>query len=441
MVIPLTRQDTPSEPGPRQADPHRLNDLAGRVAERIDLLADRMVEAFVADIPVYAHLPREQLEGEIRQICRYNLQVLIRVLCENEPPDERELLAVRRSAARRADERVPLETVLTAYRMGSKIAWEAFCAEARPDEVGDLLEASRLVIATTQVVSGAVATAYLEVRQAIHDEDREARRNLAEALLEGAAADQLAERAGHPLASGYHVLAVRVEPSLDERDEDVESAVAARRKLRRMEQSLADDTGHELLCVLTPGGGLVLLPLTGLDDRGGRVEAAVTRLAKAAGAPVLAAVATGHDLGDVPSAAAEARRVLRLADRIDASPGVHTLDDVLMEYVLASAGQVGQRLADVLVPLESGPELVRTLATWFASDFNRSRTAAALHIHPNTLDYRLARVGELTGHSVGTGRGVLVLGTALILRGLGRSHNDRAELSGERRWSPDAPPG
>jgi hypothetical protein len=427
-------------PGPR-----RLNDLAGRVAARIDLLADRMVEAFVAEIPVYAHLPREQLEGEIRQICRYNLQVLIRVLCENEPPDEAELLAVRRSAARRADERVPLETVLTAYRLGSKIAWEAFCAEAQPDEVDDLLEASRLVIATTQVVSGAVATAYLEERQAIHDEDREARRNLAEALLEGTAADRLAERAGHPLATGYYVLAVRVEPSLDERDEDVESAVAARRKLRRMEQSLADDPGHELLCLLTPGGGLVLLPLTGLDDllddRGARVEAVVTRLAKSAGAPVLAAVATGHDLGEVPSAAAEARRVLRLADRIDAAPGVHTLDDVLMEYVLASAGQVGQRLADVLVPLESGPELVRTLATWFASDFNRSRTAAALHIHPNTLDYRLARVGELTGHSVGTGRGILVLGTALILRGLGRSHNDRAELSGERRWSPDVPQG
>lgn len=421
----------------------RLSDLAGRVAARIDLLADRMVEAFVAEIPVYAHLPREQLEGEIRQICRYNLQVLVRVLGENEPPGEEELLTVRRSAARRAEERVPLEMVLTAYRMGSKIAWEAFCAEARPDEVGALLKASQLVVTTTQDVSSAVAAAYLEERQAIHDEGREARRNLAEALLEGAAADQLAERAGHPLAGGYHVLAVRVEPSLDERDEDVESAVAARRKLRRMDQSLqdlSDDAGHELLGVLAPGGGLVLLARTGLDDRAGRVDAVVTRLAKAAGAPVLAAVATGHDLGDVPSAAAEARRVLRLVDRIDAPPGVYTLDDVLMEYVLASAGQVGRRLADVLTPLESGPELVRTLATWFACDFNRGRAAAALHIHPNTLDYRLARIGELTGHPVGTGRGILVLGTALTLRGLGRNHNGRAELSGERRWSPEVRP-
>jgi hypothetical protein len=424
-----------------RAVPARLNDLAGRVAARVDLLADRMVEAFVAEIPVYAHLPREQLEGEIRQICRYNLQILLRALSEDELPGEQELLTVRQSAARRAEERVPLETVLTAYQVGSKIAWEAFCTEARPEEVGGLLEASRLVIATTQVVSGAVAAAYLEQRQAIHDEDREARRILAETLLEGAPADQLAERAGHPLATGYDVLAVRVESSLDERDEDVESAVAARRKLRRMEQSLSDDAGHELLGVLAPGGGLVLLPLTEVEGRAARVEATVTRLAKAAGAPVLAAVATGRDLGHVPSAAAEARRVLRLADRIDAPPGVYTLDDVLLEYVLASAGEVGQRLADVLVPLESGPELVRTLATWFATDFSRGRAAAALHIHPNTLDYRLARVAELTGHSVGTGRGILVLGTALILRGLGKNHNDRAELSDERRWSPAVRPG
>jgi hypothetical protein len=63
------------------------------------------------------------------------------------------------------------------------------------------------------------------------------------------------------------VLALRVESSVDERDEEVESAVAARRKLRRMEQSLSDDAGHESLSVLAPGGGVVLLPLTGRDDR------------------------------------------------------------------------------------------------------------------------------------------------------------------------------
>jgi sugar diacid utilization regulator len=112
--------------------------------------------------------------------------------------------------------------------------------------------------------------------------------------------------------------------------------------------------------------------------------------------------------------------------RLNAAPGTYTLDDVLLEYVLASAGQAGRRLADVLLPLESGPELVQTLAAWFTSDFHRGRAAAALHIHPNTLDYRLTRICELTGFLMGTGRGVLVLGTALTLRAIGRNHNERS---------------
>ena len=42
--------------------------LARRVADNVELLARRMTDAFVAEIPVYAHLPREQLDGEILQI-------------------------------------------------------------------------------------------------------------------------------------------------------------------------------------------------------------------------------------------------------------------------------------------------------------------------------------------------------------------------------------
>ncbi|GAA4558260.1 PucR family transcriptional regulator [Planotetraspora kaengkrachanensis] len=406
----------------------RLNALAERVATRLDQLAVRMVDAFVAEIPLYAHLPREQLEGEVLEICRHNLRLFFRLFSHDELPDEREILIVRRSAALRAEERVPLETVLAAYRVGTRIGWQQLCDDARPDERADLFEAAHLVITFNNVVTGAVAAAYLEERQAIHDEDREERRRLAEALLAGTPARRLAERADHRLADGYHVLAVRVESSVDERDEEVERAVAARRKLRRMEQSLADDAGHEPqpLSVLTPGGGMVLLPCTDPDDRDARAADVVARMAKAADAPVFAGLATGADPGGVPSAAAEADRVLGLAVRLNAEPGTYTLDDVLLEYVLSSAGDVGRRLADVLQPLESGPELVQTLAAWFANDFHRVPTAASLHIHPNTLDYRLTRICELTGYSVGSGRGVLVLGAALALQTLGRNHNERS---------------
>lgn len=41
--------------------------------------------------------------------------------------------------------------------------------------------------------------------------------------------------------------------------------------------------------------------------------------------------------------------------------------------------------------------LGRTLAAWFAHDSNSAATAGALHIHRNTLDYRLRRIGDITG--------------------------------------------
>jgi carbohydrate diacid regulator len=41
--------------------------------------------------------------------------------------------------------------------------------------------------------------------------------------------------------------------------------------------------------------------------------------------------------------------------------------------------------------------LQRTLETWFAHDGHPAATAEALHIHRNTLDYRLRRIGDITG--------------------------------------------
>ncbi|HEX8404684.1 MAG TPA: sugar diacid recognition domain-containing protein [Duganella sp.] len=45
--------------------------------------------------------------------------------------------------------------------------------------------------------------------------------------------------------------------------------------------------------------------------------------------------------------------------------------------------------------------LQRTLDVWFTHDGHPAATAEALHIHRNTLDYRLRRIGEITGLDLG----------------------------------------
>jgi len=47
-----------------------------------------------------------------------------------------------------------------------------------------------------------------------------------------------------------------------------------------------------------------------------------------------------------------------------------------------------------------GTELVRSVEVWLAQDRSTGSAARALHLHPNTLAYRLRRFSELTGHEL-----------------------------------------
>ena len=49
---------------------------------------------------------------------------------------------------------------------------------------------------------------------------------------------------------------------------------------------------------------------------------------------------------------------------------------------------------------QHGTELLRTLTAFFANDGHWRQTAAELHIHHNTLHYRLDRVARLTGRPI-----------------------------------------
>ena len=399
--------------------------LAARVERRIDGLARRMVETFVDEVPIYRQLPKEQLEGEILDISRRNLRTFFRCLREQRGPTDEELSEPRASAARRAEERVPLESVLTAYHVGGRIGWRALVDEAKPGERDELDGLAEGVMAYIQAVTGAVAAAYMEEQQHIYGEQRDARRTLTETLLSGPRGaegpwppNSQARRAGVHLASGYLVLSLRFAASADEQTAGVTAAVAGRRKVRRVQSQLDRLAGEPVLTLLEPDGGSALFPVGedaaagALRDIGDLVDA----LTEAAGAPVLAGVAWGRGSAGIPDAAAEARDVMQLADRLGRPPGAYRLDDVLLEYAITHPAETAVRLTSVLDPISERPDLVETLEQWYAADFDRRAAAAALNVHPNTLDYRLRRVAELTGTDPGSARGLQLLGAAMTAR-------------------------
>ena len=97
-----------------------------------------------------------------------------------------------------------------------------------------------------------------------------------------------------------------------------------------------------------------------------------------------------------------ARTAARIGRRRDPARTAWSHYDLALP-VLLSGLDAGWQAAQLRQPVaclardRSGATLRRTLDAWFAHNESAAATAAALHIHRNTLDYRLRRVEELTG--------------------------------------------
>ncbi|MGW4718072.1 PucR family transcriptional regulator, partial [Nocardia sp. NPDC004260] len=72
-------------------------------------------------------------------------------------------------------------------------------------------------------------------------------------------------------------------------------------------------------------------------------------------------------------------------------------------------------LGTQVAPLMEHPDLLETLRIHIDNDLNRQRTARQLHVHPNTVDYRLRRIAQLTGLDPADARGLWYLRSALIV--------------------------
>lgn len=86
----------------------------------------------------------------------------------------------------------------------------------------------------------------------------------------------------------------------------------------------------------------------------------------------------------------------------DASDPVVAADMVVAHAKEAAAALVKQLPGSALRRLEdhddrAGSDLLRTVEVWCASGFDVARSAGALHVHVNTLRYRLRRAGEVSG--------------------------------------------
>ncbi|MDQ6686075.1 MAG: helix-turn-helix domain-containing protein [Actinomycetota bacterium] len=383
------------------------------MSAQVENIAQRVLDRFCMEIPFYAGLPPAEYDRLLR-MCQEHARFFLRGLPERTLPTDEELLPIFLGAARRAEENVPLDALLSSYQVGVAVMWEALRDEATAAEQSELVEAVSWLLAYVHTLSVTGAAAYLEERERIYGDERHALRSVAEALLAGDGGKDAGTK-GYRLAPGYVVLAMRFGEATG--GDRAAAAVSARRRVRRVEDLLDRMHGPGVLSLLQGSGGTVLLPVWARDGdtSNADLDDLVSAVVEIAGPGTSAALAWHPGLAGVAAANEEADDVLRLATALGRPPGRQRIEDVLVEYVLSCRSDAGERLLRaVIAPLSEGPDLLATLEEWFSADFDRRRSAAALHIHPNTFDYRMQRVHALTGVDPMSARGVQLLGAALV---------------------------
>ncbi|UKD51782.1 helix-turn-helix domain-containing protein [Amycolatopsis sp. FU40] len=166
-------------------------------------------------------------------------------------------------------------------------------------------------------------------------------------------------------------------------------------KLARLERTLLDSGA----LVLARKQFVVLLhPLPAFDGPGVRVPEHVSAL-DSLGPGVHVALAKGSTQG-LLGAFREAMTVWQLVRSRGYPAGFYDLSHVLTDRLVSGEPDIATRLHGILAPLADSPVLLDTLRAWVLGNADRRRVAAALHVHPNTLDRRLRHIEQRTGLSV-----------------------------------------
>ncbi|MCW2978953.1 MAG: hypothetical protein JWO14_680 [Solirubrobacterales bacterium] len=364
-------------------------EIADLVEGEIDPISTEILESIAHEIPEYAR----PLEGRFgRGIRRGVEEALAQFVALIRDPD------AGRGAGRevylalgRGEQRVgrTLDSLQAAYRIGARISWRRFADACRRAGVGaePLALLAEAVFAYIDELAADSVEGFSQAQAEVEDLRRRRRRELIALLLADPPADAedvtaAARAASWEVPTGLAALAC---------SEDALTRVA-----RRLPQ--------EALATVVDGEGCLLLP----DPEGpGRAEA----LARAAAE---GRIALGPTV--TPTAAAESWRLALALSRAAASGAISIpagkggrpeaplrVDDNLAALLLFEsrdlAGRIAARRLAAFAELtpRARERMRETALAHLRHDGNAVTMAAAMHVHPQTARYRIARLRELLG--------------------------------------------
>ena len=371
------------EEGPWEALPPQV---AAVLRPELPALADEIIAAVSEGVPDY----RRPIEGNFGRNLRIGVEEALRqflALIES-PKSERGAGRDVYVNLGRGEMRAgrSLDALQAAYRIGARVAWRRLAragetAQLPPETLYTLAEA---IFAYIDELSAESVDGYASEQAATAGALQRRRRRLAQLLIQDPPADRaaieaMAADATWPLADALAAVAVGGDPG--EAD-----AIAAR-------------AAPDWLVTPTPSAACILVPDPEAPGRRAGIAVAV------GDAPAAIGPALGWREGALSFARAEA--ILRLAAEgviEDGSPIV--ADDHAVDLLLNADRRLARDLAEhALAPLASltpgaRERLSATLLAWLEHQGRTEAVARALHVHPQTVRYRMARLRDLMGDAL-----------------------------------------
>jgi PucR C-terminal helix-turn-helix domain/GGDEF-like domain len=381
--------------------------LAGRYTEIGRAIAARAFD----EIPGYRDAAPE-LINDLRAGATATVELLARTLAEGATVGREDLGFLRELAARRVHQGISLEAFIRAYRVALLAIWDACAEEAsrlKLSRAAGFALASAAIDAIDTITTQA-AEAYLREETRLRTQSGRAARDLLERLIGGQPVDA-ARR--HPAAPGLDPAGQLL--TIVGRVEQATLAVGDALQIARdtLEENMSLGTARPLVAI--PHGELVLITAgTSPRTKIASLRTVRQRTIDEHNIDVHYGVSVpSQGFASVQQAYREA--ALSLSYTSPSRPIV-SLDDLsslecaligataTTKAIIASKGNQLRAL-----PADDLTTAVETIRAFADADLNVTKAAEQMHVHPNTVRYRLQQIATRTGHDPRTFTGLVEL--------------------------------
>ena len=353
----------------------------------LDQVVQKMTDAILQGVPEYARPLDDSYTSTVRRTVWHSVQQFVERIENPATPREPTAELFREIGRMEAAEGRSLEPLQTALRLGARVAWHQLYVMHEKDgrlrnDIDSLARLGEAIFLYLDELAAACAEGYAEARAEVAGEMERRRRR----LLDQVVADP---------------------PASPEAIADLARA-AAWRLPRRVAAVALEDRGEDRFVPLPSLPSEVLIDMTRRDpcmlvpdpDGPGREQLIERGLRGWA-----AAVGPAVPLARASSSLRWARQALGLAQRgilpwanrvVRCSEHLSTLLILSDEELVRTLGNARLAALRRLRPAQQD-RLAETLLAWLQNAGNAKEVARRLHVHPQTVRYRLRQLDELFG--------------------------------------------